>query len=137
LLIGLARPVSELLELISYSKENLLINLYALAKILFLTLIFAWWIQPSQAQPANEFAVWGGGSFRASTLIGKTEDARLGVLGLRYTRLLTEKKNLSLKYTIDALPAIVLNYSQTQLEFRVINNTPALVRRTVDYTVYG
>jgi hypothetical protein len=91
----------------------------------------------SQAQPANEFAVWGGGSFQASTLIGKTEDAKLGVLGLCYARLLTEKKNLSLKYTIDVLPAVVLNYSQTQLAFRVVNNTPAVVTRTVDYTVYG
>lgn len=59
---------------------------------------------------ANEFGVWGGGSFSSPTLIGTIEDARFGIAGLRYTRMLKAGNSLALKYTVDAIPAAVLSY---------------------------
>ena len=59
---------------------------------------------------ANEFGVWGGGSWDSPTLIGRAEDARLGVLGLRYARVVARGDNLALKYTLDAVPYAVLSY---------------------------
>ena len=58
----------------------------------------------------NEFSVWGGGSFSSPTLIGKTEETRLAILGLRYARVLARGENLALKYTIDAVPVAFLSY---------------------------
>ena len=37
---------------------------------------------------SNEFGIWGGISFDAPTLIGKTPDAKFGNIGLRYGRVL-------------------------------------------------
>ena len=59
---------------------------------------------------ANEFGVWGGGSFSSPTLIGKTEGTRLAVLGLRYARVLARGDNLALKYTVDAVPVASLSF---------------------------
>jgi Lipid A 3-O-deacylase (PagL) len=64
---------------------------------------------------ANEFGLWGGGSFSTPTLIGKTEDTRLGIFALRYARVLARGDSLTLKYTLDAVPAAVLSYSLTTL----------------------
>jgi hypothetical protein len=61
---------------------------------------------------ANEFGVWGGGSWDSPTLIGSAEKARLGVLGLRYARVLARGDNLALKYTLDAVPYAVLSYRE-------------------------
>lgn len=59
---------------------------------------------------ANEFGVWGGGSFGTPTLIGTTQDTRFGIIGVRYARVLARGDALSFKYTIDAIPAAVLSY---------------------------
>jgi hypothetical protein len=56
----------------------------------------------------NEFGIWGGGSFSTPTLIGKTEETRLAIVALRYARVLARGDNLSLKYTIDAVPVASL-----------------------------
>jgi hypothetical protein len=58
----------------------------------------------------NEFSVWGGGSLSSPTLIGKTEETRLAILGLRYARVLARGDNLALKYTIDAVPVAFLSF---------------------------
>jgi hypothetical protein len=58
----------------------------------------------------NEFGVWGGGSLDSPTLISKTEDARLALIGLRYARVLARGDQLALKYTVDALPVAVLSF---------------------------
>ena len=58
----------------------------------------------------NEFGVWGGGSFSTPTLIGKTEETRLAIVALRYARVLARGDNLSLKYTIDAMPVARLSF---------------------------
>ncbi|HEV3467680.1 MAG TPA: acyloxyacyl hydrolase [Pyrinomonadaceae bacterium] len=59
---------------------------------------------------ANEFGVWGGGSWDSPTLIGRAEDARVALLGLRYARVLARGDNLALKYTLDAVPIAALSY---------------------------
>ena len=63
----------------------------------------------------NEFGVWGGGSFSGPTLIGKTEETRLGLLAFRYARVLARGENLLLKYTLDAVPVATLSYPVTVL----------------------
>ena len=57
----------------------------------------------------NEFGVWGGISFNAPTLIGKTPDARFGNIGLRYGRVLAASKTFAFEWTIDAIPLSILS----------------------------
>ena len=64
---------------------------------------------------ANEFGVWGGGSFSSPTLIGTAEGTRLGLVAFRYARVLARGDSLALKYTLDAFPVAVLSYTETQL----------------------
>lgn len=63
---------------------------------------------------ANEFGVWGGGSWESPTLIGTAREARLSLLGLRYARVLARGDNLALKYTVDAVPWAVLSYESEE-----------------------
>jgi Lipid A 3-O-deacylase (PagL) len=57
----------------------------------------------------NEWGVWGGISFDAPTLIGKTPDARFGEIGLRYGRVLKTSKTVAFEWTIDAIPLAILS----------------------------
>ncbi len=57
----------------------------------------------------NEFDIWGGISFHAPTLIGKTPTARFGNIGLRYGRVLAASKTVAFEYTIDAVPVATLS----------------------------
>ena len=57
----------------------------------------------------NEFGIWGGMSFHATTLIGKTPDARFGNIGLRYGRVLAASKTVAFEWTIDAVPLAILS----------------------------
>jgi hypothetical protein len=59
---------------------------------------------------ANEFGVWGGGSFSGPTLIGSTERVRLGLVAFRYARVLARGENLALKYTLDAVPVASMSF---------------------------
>jgi hypothetical protein len=79
----------------------------------------------------NEFGIWGAISFDATTLIGKTPDARFGNIGLRYGRILAANQDLAFSWTIDAVPVAVLSTSRITLIPGSI--TP---QRTRDYT-YG
>jgi hypothetical protein len=80
----------------------------------------------------NEFSVWGGGSFSSPTIIGKTEETRLAILGLRYARVLARGDNLALKYTIDALPVAFLSYPTIELvETPPAGTTARKQRRTI------
>lgn len=65
---------------------------------------------------ANEFGVWGGGSWASPTAIGTAREARLGVVGLRYARVLARGDSLALKYTVDAVPYAALSYEAEFLE---------------------
>lgn len=61
----------------------------------------------------NELAVWGGYSPDSSTLvkgIGRTEDARFGIIAFRYSRRFNNSDTYNLKYTADVVPASFLNY---------------------------
>ena len=60
----------------------------------------------------NEFGIWGGISFHAPTLIGKTPDARFGNIGLRYGRILAANDSLAFSWTIDAVPVAVLSVNR-------------------------
>lgn len=59
---------------------------------------------------ANEYGVWGGGSFSSPTLIGTTERVRLGLVAFRYARVLARGENLALKYTLDAVPVASMSF---------------------------
>ena len=59
---------------------------------------------------ANEFGVWGGGSFSGPTLIGATERTRLGLFAFRYARVLARGDHLALRYTVDAVPVATLSF---------------------------
>jgi Lipid A 3-O-deacylase (PagL) len=70
----------------------------------------------------NEFGVWGGISFHAPTLIGKTPDARFGNIGLRYGRVLAASKNVAFEYTIDVVPVAVLSLKR----FTFVQTSPGV-----------
>jgi hypothetical protein len=82
----------------------------------------------------NEFGGWGGISFDATTLIGKTPDARFGNIGLRYGRILAANQNLAFSWTIDAVPVAVL--STRRIRLVPTGSGSFTVQRTRDYT-YG
>ena len=106
-------------------KQNSLVRLinclFAVLAVVLLTVVAA----PAQTNPNqstdvpqlnegiekgwNEFGIWGGGSFHAPTLIGKTSEARFGHLGLRYGRVLFASENIAFQYTIDVIPMAVLS----------------------------
>src|SRR5881394_4555434 len=46
----------------------------------------------------NEWGVWGGISFDAPTLIGKTPNANFGDIGLRYGRVLAASKTVAFEW---------------------------------------
>lgn len=60
----------------------------------------------------NEFGVWGGGSFSAGGFITALDEEqragrRLGIVGVRYGRVLGVKGGVAYEYTIDVLPVVV------------------------------
>jgi hypothetical protein len=57
----------------------------------------------------NEFGVWGGLSFDATTWIGGIPNARFGNIGLRYGRVLAANDSLAFSWTIDVVPVAVLS----------------------------
>jgi Lipid A 3-O-deacylase (PagL) len=74
----------------------------------------------------NELGFWGGGSFSAPTLIGKTEGTRTGLLAFRYARVLARGDSLALKYTLDAVPLASLSFPVVEAEpggFRRVRRT--------------
>jgi lipid A 3-O-deacylase PagL len=82
----------------------------------------------------NEFGIWGAISFDATTLIGKTPDARFGNIGLRYGRILAANDSLAFSWTIDAVPVAVLSTSRITLV--PTGSGMVIAQRDRDYT-YG
>ncbi|HEX8150027.1 MAG TPA: acyloxyacyl hydrolase [Pyrinomonadaceae bacterium] len=78
---------------------------------------------------ANEYGVWGGGSFGSPTVIGKTGGVRLGLVAFRYARVLARGENLALKYTLDAVPVAAMSFPSFE--------TAAGVTREVRKTITG
>jgi hypothetical protein len=103
-------------------------------------ILFTWDIsfaQNTSSEPANaknEFMIWGGGSPDSNKLIGQTEDARFGIVALRYARIFKPSGKIALKYTIDVVPASVLSYPFF-LAVPLGNNTFRIER--VRKSVYG
>ncbi len=62
----------------------------------------------------NEFGVWGGGSWLAARVAGTARDTKLGIVGLRYARVLSSGKVAVLKYTVDVIPSAVLSYPKSE-----------------------
>jgi Lipid A 3-O-deacylase (PagL) len=54
--------------------------------------------------PNNEFGVWGAYSFSNDTMIGTTTDRQIGVIALRYSRTIFDRRNVALLYTLDIVP---------------------------------
>jgi hypothetical protein len=79
--------------------------------VLFVILIFTTLsFTQNNEEAKNEFMVWAGGSLDSNEIIGKTKNARLGIIGLRYARIFKPGKNISLKYTVDVVPVTVLSH---------------------------
>ena len=71
----------------------------------------------------NEFSVWGGFSPDSTTsLIGRTPDARFGIVALRYSRRFNKSDCVNLKYTADIIPAAFLNYP----DIEIVRNPPSI-----------
>src|SRR5688500_16433287 len=57
---------------------------------------------------------WIGISVGSPTLIGKTEDASLSLLAVRYARAVLQRPDFSLHYTADLIPFAHLNERKRQ-----------------------
>lgn len=60
----------------------------------------------------NEFGVWGGGSFSATTAFGgltnaEASDRKFFIVAFRYGRTLAANDSMALQYTLDAIPFAV------------------------------
>jgi len=82
----------------------------------------------------NEFGIWGGVSFDATTLIGKTPDAKFGNIGFRYGRVLKTSKTVAFEWTIDVIPVAIL--SNNRFTF-VPNGTGGFTVTQTRRSVYG
>ena len=81
----------------------------------------------------NEFGFWGGISFDAPTLIGKTPNARFGSFAFRYGRVLAASKAVALEWTIDAVPLAIL----TNDRFTVVPGSGGFVFQKTRKSVYA
>lgn len=66
----------------------------------------------------NEFTAWGGFSPDSNTFVkavGRTEDARFGIVAFRYSRRFNNSDKYNLKYTADVVPAAFLNYPDVEI----------------------
>lgn len=81
----------------------------------------------------NEFGFWGGVSFDATTLIGKTPDARFGNIGLRYGRVLAASKTVAFEWTIDVIPVAILSNNR----FTVVPSGSGFIFTQTRKSVYG
>jgi len=79
----------------------------------------------------NEWGIWGGISFDAPTLIGKTPSARFGEVGLRYGRVLAASKTVAFEWTIDAIPLSTISNE------RLIRTSSPFVFTVGRKSVYG
>jgi hypothetical protein len=85
---------------------------------------------------ATELGFWGGGSFSSPTLIGTTEETRLGLFAFRYARVLSRGDNLAFKYTLD-VPFAQLSYPSTQPAGATPPAGPALLKERKTITGAG
>lgn len=84
----------------------------------------------------NEWGVWGGGSFLSSDIGARTKDLKLGVLELRYARVLKAEGAVAVKWTVDVAPAAVMSFPRVE---RVAAGPPpgGFTVRMAPTVVYG
>jgi opacity protein-like surface antigen len=58
----------------------------------------------------NELSVWGGASPDSNSLIGKTQDARFGIVAVRYARRFNNNDTVNVRYTADFIPAARISF---------------------------
>jgi hypothetical protein len=88
---------------------------------------------------ANEFGVWGGGAFKATTAFGglKPDEAhgrKFFIAAFRYGRTLAANRSMALQYTLDAIPLAIATNNITE---QTIVTTPSgpinIFRRETTY----
>ena len=67
-------------------------------------------IPTASGQSRNEFGSWVGVSAGTPTLIGRSERVSFTTFAVRYSRTLLARPALELRYTLDAMPVVRLNY---------------------------
>ncbi|MFB6273967.1 MAG: acyloxyacyl hydrolase [Salinibacter sp.] len=93
-----------------------------------------------QARSKNAVSVWIAGSFATGGPIGNLPKARLGLLGLRYERLLVptaphSPNGPSLTYTADLLPVLLLSIPPEAISGSPVNDAAPI--RTRGLNAYG
>lgn len=96
-----------------------------------------------QALSANTVSAWGGGSFATGGPIGNIQQAQLGILGLRYERLLLPRpphtsqsvNGPALTYTVDVIPVLRLSASAESIDPAPPDRPPAV--REANVETYG
>lgn len=58
----------------------------------------------------NELSVWGGASPDSTSFIGKTQDARFGIVAVRYARRFNNNDTVNLRYTADFVPVAAISF---------------------------
>jgi opacity protein-like surface antigen len=89
-----------------------------LAAILLISFGFAVFAQDDTETVKNEFTVWGGFSPDSSTLfkgVGRTPDARFGIIAVRYARRFNNNDKVNLKFTADVVPFAALSYPDVEI----------------------
>jgi len=96
-----------------------------------------------QALSAHTLSAWGGGSFATGTLLGNIQRAQLGILGVRYERLLIPHPSYdtgsptgpTLTYMVDVVP--VLRLSMTSKTISPLSTERPFAARTRSLDTYG
>jgi len=57
----------------------------------------------------NEFVIWNADSFASGHIFGFAQNRSLYLTGFRYGMMILERQRISLRYTIEAIPAAVLS----------------------------
>jgi hypothetical protein len=61
-----------------------------------------------QTQPNNEFGVWASGAPNSARVIAVTSDREFAALGFRYARKLSDRRLVSIAWTVDVIPAEIV-----------------------------
>lgn len=98
-----------------------------------------------QALSTNRLSVWGGRSFATGGPIGNIQQAQLGMLGLRYERLLLPRpphtpksvNGPTLTYTVDVFPVLRLSASSESIDPTSPDHPPAVREEDVETSGTG
>jgi len=89
-------------------------------------------VAQSDETEKNEYSVWGGYSPDSNTFIsafGRTTNARVGIVAVRYARRFNTGDFVNLKYTADLVPAAILHYPDIEF-LQTVPPSTRLVRPT-------